>query len=117
MELKEAAIDAARNGYTIIDPAVKQIYESRISNITQALTPAGLVEWNCEALTMAAQARDSCVDVDFSSHILYEMDKSLQASCQNTILAVDHFDAGKGRGPSGQTLVSGYVMCLSMGSS
>ena len=117
MELKEAAIDADRNGYTIVDPAVKQNYDSRISNITQALTPAGLVEWNCEALTMAAEARDSCVDVDFSSHILYRLDKSLQASCQNTIMAVKHMDAGKGRGPSGKRLVSGYVMCLSMGSS
>ena len=66
---------------------------------------------------MAAEARDSCVDVDFSSHILYRLDKSLQASCQNTIMAVKHMDAGKGRGPSGKRLVSGYVMCLSMGSS
>ena len=117
MELKTAAMHAYENGYTKVDPAVKQNYESRISNITQALTPTGLTEWNFEATTMAAQARDSCVDVDFSSSILYKFDKGVQASIQNNILAADHMDAGKGRGPSGEKLVSGYVMCLSMGSS
>jgi hypothetical protein len=117
MELKEAATDADRNGYTIADPAVKKDYESRISNITKALTPAGLTQWNGEALRIAAQARDSCVDVDFSSDILHRLDKRVRACIRNTVLAVDHMDAGNSRGPSARRLVFGYVMCLSMGSS
>lgn len=117
MELKTAAMHAYENGYTKVDPAVKQNYESRISNITQQLTPAALDLWNCEALTMAAQARDSCVDVDFSSYILNGFYERVQALMQKTLRAVDHMDAGKGRGPSAKILVSGYVMCLSMGSS
>jgi hypothetical protein len=117
MELKEAATDADRNGYTIADPAVKKDYESRISNITKALTPAGLTQWNGEPLRIAAQARDSCVDVDFSSDILHRLDKRVRACIRNTVLAVDHMDAGNSRGPSARRLVFGYVMCLSMGSS
>ena len=116
-ELLEAAMNADRNGYTIVDHPVKKDYESRISNITQALTPAGLAEWNRKALTIAAQAWDSGVDVNFSSYTLQRLYIRVQACIEKAFRNKDCMDAGKSRGPTGKILVSGYVMCLSMGSS
>ena len=115
-ELESAAMEAAKMGYTSADPVFMEECESIISRITQALTPAGLKEWSYTALEQAAKARDSDVDVDFSSEIVHSLDnrivvllEKIQASC---------IDAGKdGKPISGAQLVEGYVMCLFMGSS
>ena len=114
-ELESAAMGAAK--YTSPDPVFMEERESIISRITQALTPAGLEEWSYTALEQAAKARDSDVDVDFSSEIVHSLDdrivvmlEKIEASC---------IDAGKDGKPtiSGAELVKGYVMCLFMGSS